>query len=134
MERIKEIKNVLIDQVQNQMSDLTNVNTRELGEVIDMIKDLYESVYYCTIIKAMDEKEEQKNPTMRSHKEGRSPMSRKAYIESKENHYDKNTQMHELENYITELSQDIVEMSQMASTEEKSVLSKKLAMLSTTIV
>ena len=134
MKRIKEIQDVLINQVQNQMNDLSGVNTRELGEVVDMVKDLYESMYYCTIIKAMDEKEEQKIPVMRNHKEGRSPISRKTYMDSKENNQDRNTQIHELENYMAELSQDIMEMAQIASPEEKSILQKKLATLSTKIM
>jgi hypothetical protein len=60
--------------------------------------------------------------TMRDRREGRSPLSRKTYMESKEMHQDKNVQMRELENYMAELSQDISEMIQMASPEEKAVL------------
>ena len=46
---LKNIKEQLIAQVQNQMTDLKCVDTKELGEVIDMIKDLSEAVYYCEI-------------------------------------------------------------------------------------
>lgn len=59
MERIKSIKECLIGQVQTQMGNLQEVNTKELGEVIDMIKDLEETLYYCHIVKAMEKAEEE---------------------------------------------------------------------------
>jgi len=37
------------------MGNLHQVDTHELGEVIDMIKDLEEALYYCSITKAMEE-------------------------------------------------------------------------------
>ena len=62
MEQLKSIKHTLVSQVQTQLSDLKKVDAKELGEVIDMIKDLEEAMYYCSIIKAMEEsKEEKKN-------------------------------------------------------------------------
>lgn len=60
MERIKTIKDQLISQVEAQMSDLSCVDAKELGEVIDMIKDLAETMYYCEIYKQMEEGEEEK--------------------------------------------------------------------------
>ena len=54
------MKEALVAQVENQMSNLSEVDTHELGEVIDMIKDLEEAIYYCSITKAMEEKEEEK--------------------------------------------------------------------------
>ena len=53
IEELKRMKNCLITQAQSQMNNLSMVNTREMGEVIDMIKDLEESIYYCTIVEAM---------------------------------------------------------------------------------
>jgi hypothetical protein len=41
---------------------------------------------------------------MRDKREGRSPISRKTYMESKEMHKDSATQMKDLEDYISELS------------------------------
>jgi len=38
------------------MSHLDTVDVKELGEAIDMIKDLSEAIYYCTITEAMEEK------------------------------------------------------------------------------
>ena len=39
------------------MGHLEQVDAKELGEVIDMVKDIEEAIYYCTITKAMEEKE-----------------------------------------------------------------------------
>lgn len=58
MEQLATIKEQLIAQVQGQMGNLQKVNTKELGEVIDMIKDLSEAIYYCSIYEAMEEAEE----------------------------------------------------------------------------
>lgn len=55
MHRMKEIKDCLIECVQSEMHDLENADTHELGEVVDMIKDLSEAMYYCTIVAAMEE-------------------------------------------------------------------------------
>ena len=53
MKRLCEIKNCLISAAQSQMSNLQNCDAEELGEVIDMIKDIEQAIYYCTITKAM---------------------------------------------------------------------------------
>lgn len=55
MERLKHMKECLVNCAQNQMGHLENVDTKELGEVIDMIKDLEEAIYYSTVTKAMKE-------------------------------------------------------------------------------
>ena len=194
------MKETLIGCIQGQMSHLDSVDTKELGEVIDMVKDLEEAIYYCTITKAMEEKEknggsehhhyyteyrypetynyrdmdrsngrmyynempttyatngnssssnnggngsssnggsrtymEMEYPMMRDRREGRSPMSRKSYMEAKEMHQPKTTQMKELEKYLQELSSDITEMIQDASPEEKAFLEKKISTLATKI-
>lgn len=58
MERLKQMKDSLVSIVQSQMGGrLDQVDTEELGDAIDMIKDLEEAIYYCTITKAMTEKE-----------------------------------------------------------------------------
>ena len=41
------------------MGDLSSVNTHELGAAIDMIKDLEEAIYYCTIVESMEEQKEE---------------------------------------------------------------------------
>ena len=47
--------------VEDQLTHLESVDTKELGEAIDMIKDLEEAMYYCVITKAMEEKDEHKS-------------------------------------------------------------------------
>lgn len=199
MERLKNIKETLIGCAQGQLSHLDTVDAKEMGEVIDMIKDLEEAIYYCTITKSMTEKEKehpyyteylptrdidkrygrmyydypyedynrndrmyydgngnsssssnnsnlssgnsssgyndsrnyQERPfeIMRDRREGRSPMSRKTYMESKEMHHDKTTQMKELEKYLQELSTDITELIAEASPEEKQMMQQKITNL-----
>ena len=180
MEQLKHMKETLINCVQSQMSHLDTVDTEELGDVIDMIKDLEEAIYYCTITKAMEGKEKEGGnqyhhyyteyrdmdrpegrmyypdngssshnsmasgnnsrsymewnyPMERDRREGRSPMSRRMYMEAKHTGRDKATQLRELEKYMQELSQDITEMIADASPEEKQYLEKKITALASKI-
>ena len=197
-DRLKHIKENLMCAVEAQMYNLEEVDTKELGEAIDMIKDLEEAIYYCAIVKAMEESEKNQEwfhepmyytPThnrnmmyyngremnntdgrdnSRSYyngngsngngsisgstssnyaqyserefphafddpREGRSYRSRRMYMESKETHQDKTSQMKELEKYAQELTSDIVEMIDGASPEEKQYLSKKISALAAKI-
>ena len=181
--RIERMIECLTTCVEGQLSHLENVNTQELGEAIDMIKDLEEARYYCTITNAMTKQDKEQKvyypiymrdidrdygrmyyeedyPKDKEHwdnrqmrmdpqryenmghekwpmehdgKEGRSPHSRRMYMESKAQHTDKATQMKELENYMQELTQDIVEMIEGATQEEKQYLSKRVAALANKI-
>lgn len=178
MEMIESIKQTLLAQVQAQMAHLECVDAQELGEVVDILKDLEEMCYYHTITEAMhqeypseysrmyydgyrksregdyydrhrstdwmssdgrypdrgrshdwrDEGEE-----MRDHREGRSHKQRKMYMETKELHPDKTKQLQELEKYMKELSDDMVEMISDASAEEKQYLGNRLSALSSKI-
>ena len=177
-ETLETMKGMLINETQAQIANLQCVDYRELGEAVDMIKDLEEAIYYYTIVEAMeDSSKEEKRSTyyyterympmqgdyyrdmdrsrgrmyydgtskvdgghmdyhetpvevMRDSREGRSPMSRRTYMESKEMHHDKSKQLKELENYMAELTNDITEMISGASPEEKQLLQKKLTTLS----
>lgn len=53
-ERLKHMKETLMCAVEVQLCDLGEVDTKELGEAIDMIKDLEEAIYYCTVTEAMN--------------------------------------------------------------------------------
>lgn len=71
---------------------------------------------------------------MRDHREGRSGMSRRSYMETKEMHpgnsaEDKQAKTRELEKYMNELSSDLTEMIAGASPEEKSMLKSKMQTL-----
>lgn len=70
---------------------------------------------------------------MRDRREGKSPMSRKNYMEAKEMHQPKTAQMKELERYLQELSSDIAEMIQDASPEEKAFMEQKISALAAKI-
>ena len=51
MDRLHKMKDCLIDVAMEQIyNNLECVNAKELGEVIDMIKDIEEAIYYGTIV------------------------------------------------------------------------------------
>ena len=187
MERLKSIKDNLIAAVQCQ--DISSADAKEMGEVVDMIKDIEEAIYYCTITKAMEEKYPEQSmyyggrgggmreypPYMKyrpeiyrdmdydrmyytesgmaqtpsgrysgsvsqrtkmeapvriyDSREGRSGMTRRNYMEGKEMHHNQDAQMQELKKYMQELSEDITEMIQDASPDEKLLLKQKLTSL-----
>ena len=219
-EKLKWMKDSLICVVENQLCNLGEVDTEELGDAIDMIKDLEEAIYYCTVTEAMNKQghemsmemkkgdHQQKpeddrmyysggypamyadngrrrradgtfyaeggqnyanggqsnsgggqnymyaggqnyadsggtnssngrnyydDPMWRDEREGRSPMSRKMYMEAKHTNKDKATQLRELEKYMQELSSDVTEMIADASPEEKQYLEKKITALASKI-
>ena len=58
MEQLKQMKKALIECVESQVyGGLKEVDAKELGEAMDMIKDLSEAIYYCTITEAMEKEE-----------------------------------------------------------------------------
>lgn len=148
MKKLCEIKDTLINLVEQQMTNPQCVNTHEMGEVIDMIKDLAETCYYVSIVEAMEDKENHEESNRQTDtmyygigamnddnkKMGHSPMKRKSYIESKELHMDQAQQMRELEDYAQVLTSDLLEMIQDATPEEKQLLQRKIATLATKIV
>ncbi|AXF52496.1 MAG: hypothetical protein [Caudoviricetes sp.] len=227
MDRLKHVRDALLCCVESQMGDLQNVNAEELGEAVDMVKDMEEAMYYHVVRECMEKKEkedkehekyrhfhEQQHPQyvpfpmqmyppqeemiyrdldknlgkmyyggkgdgsssyargsqggydasmrgnnargggsrgfyemdmdkvdikdtypseIRDPREGRSPMSRRNYMESKEMHQGVPAQMKELEKYMKELSEDLTEMIEDASPEEKQVLQQKLSSLAAKI-
>lgn len=55
MESLKKMKECLVSVAESQVyGNIDKVNAQELGEVMDMIKDLSEAVYYCTITESME--------------------------------------------------------------------------------
>lgn len=198
MEKLKQLKEMLMDGVVSQTHQgLHSVNREELGDAIDMIKDIEEIIYYCSITKAMEEREKEEEYMnkhyssmynypmtyaggnsrnydgdrmyyngggssnyanngggnnargggsrgysdgwsvypieMRDYREGRSAMTRRNYMEGKELHHDKAKQMQELDKYVQELTDDVLEMIHDASPEEKMALSQKMNTLANKI-
>ena len=65
----------------------------------------------------------------RDSREGRSGQMRRGYMEAKEEGKDKAEKMKELENYMKSLAEDVTEMVEGASQEEKTMLKTKLSTL-----
>lgn len=59
-EKLKWMKETLMRVVENQLCNLNEIDTEELGEAIDMIKDLEEAIYYCTVTEAMTDPHKEK--------------------------------------------------------------------------
>lgn len=55
MYKIKEIKDKLVDRMQDELSmnGATRININEFGALADIVKDLSEALYYCTVTEAM---------------------------------------------------------------------------------
>ena len=127
----------LLNEIEKQMENLECVDTKELGEAIDMVKDLSEAIYYDVVTETMLDVEELGADSVKKEKSGdysgRSHHSRHSYMEAKEKHMDKAIQMKELEKYMQELTQDIVEMITDSSIEEKQYLNKRMNTLLTKI-
>lgn len=176
-ERLKHIKENLLSCIEGQVCNIYEADAGELGEAIDMLKDLEEALYYCTITEAMEGKSDDGYEKKKKHhkeykemepdrmyysspmmymdddhssttsnqgrndfldtphdpKEGRSPSSRRMYMEAKQMHSDKASQLRELEKYMQELTNDMVEMISDASLEEKQYLEKKINTLAAKI-
>jgi hypothetical protein len=93
MERLKAMKERLMTCVESQMGDLSKTNAEELGEVVDMIKDLEETIYYCTVVEAMEKKEEEPKREMMYYpvmyyNDGKNMSSRNRYYYPESSYYD----------------------------------------------
>ena len=84
MKQLKSIEQCLASAVQSQLEDLKKIDTKELGEVIDMIKDLEEAMYYCSITEAMEKSAEGKEWNSVNVNYDKSGMYRRMYMESKQ--------------------------------------------------
>ena len=79
IEELKTMKTQLMNCIQGQMSQLDKANTKEMGEAIDMVKDLSEAIYYCTITEAMEKGEKKENETVSNITYYTTPMYNKMY-------------------------------------------------------
>lgn len=70
--KMGEIEGKILDMVNMETAaGLAPVNTAELGEAIDMLKDLAEAKYYCSIVAAMEEETESMGYNNRRYASGR---------------------------------------------------------------
>ena len=180
MEELKTMKQQFISAVQGELArGINKVDAHEMGEVVDMIKDLSEAIYYCSVTDAMDKSSQEDkeyymekympskyytpypryydernrdmemysgrmyftepkvNVSTRSNyardmREGRSPMSRRMFMETK-NSGSAESSMKELEHYLKDLSEDIVEMIENLNNEERIIVKQKLSALANKI-
>ena len=58
---LKMMKEQLMSCVQGQLGDISKVDAHELGQAVDMIKDLAEAIYYCTITESMEKSEDKQS-------------------------------------------------------------------------
>ena len=98
--KLCEIKNRMLTMVMSQMDHLDTVDVCELGEAIDIIKDIAETEYYCSVVYAMDNKEPSSTNT--------------AY------------QTHNINTYLHTLADDIHKMMDTMSPEERMMMRDKL--------
>ena len=55
MEKMKEIKKKLVELAYDSlMSDAIAVDIAELGQIVDMIKDMSKAIYHCSLVTAME--------------------------------------------------------------------------------
>ena len=149
-DRLENIKMTLLNAIESEMCDLKSADCEELSEAIDMLKDIEEAMYYCTITKAMKNNDPEINYYTEPHRRmtdiesrrytnggydyaGRSGESRRMYMESKDLHHEKSVKMQELETYMKDLTKDLVEMIEDSSPEEKQLLQQKLTILTNKI-
>ena len=121
MEQLKHIKCTLINAVEAQLSDMKHVNTQELGEVIDMIKDIAKAMYYCSVVAAMEDADDKRRAG--------------AYQYSKVSPSDAPQMMHyhDVEDYMHDVDANLTDMMHDSSIEEKQMISTKLQQLATKI-
>ena len=63
-EMLKTMKEQLVSCVQGQLGDISKVDAHELGEAVDMIKDLSEAIYYCTITDSMEKADKEEKASV----------------------------------------------------------------------
>ena len=62
-----QIKNKMLAMIMAQMDHLENVDVCELGEAIDIIKDIAEAEYYCSVVYATDNREKEPDSINTAH-------------------------------------------------------------------
>ena len=83
MKQLKQMKETLMSAVQSEISHLDKANCHELGAAIDMIKDLSEAIYYCSIVESMEDsvKEQKKMKEMEQMMNQHQPQSMMYFYE-----------------------------------------------------
>ena len=56
IDRLRDVQCVLLAKVEESLECLDRIDTKELRDVLDMIKDISKAIYYETTIQAMKDK------------------------------------------------------------------------------
>lgn len=82
MDRLKQMKEHLTSVIDSQISgNLEKVDAKELGEAVDMVKDLAEAIYYCTITEAMEESTKEEELMRKMNMRAEEPMQPRYYTD-----------------------------------------------------
>ena len=111
MEKLKCMKEMMVDFVEKEFEHLEEVDAKELGEAIDIIKDLAETMYYCAITEAMEVKDEH---ARKVYHDGGAPLEYGAWDSMR------------VKDRIKEIEKDMVETLNKATPEEKQMIKQKL--------
>lgn len=95
-----EIKTKMLSILMGQLDHLEELDVCELGEAIDIIKDIAEAEYYCSVVHAMDNREPSSVNTA--------------------------SQTHDVNTYLHALANDVHEMLETMSPEERMMMRSKL--------
>ena len=123
MHRMINMKETLMSCIENQLTHLDTVDTKELGEAIDMVKDLSEAIYYCTITEAMEDKYQvgdwEEHPV--------------THMEEYMSTSDATKKEKHLEAYLTEIGDEVSKMLAHATPHEKQMMQQKIAHIASKI-
>lgn len=95
-----EIKTKMLSILMGQLDHLEELDVCELGEAIDIIKDIAEAEYYCSVVHAMDNREPGSANTA--------------------------SQTHDVNTYLHTLANDVHKMLETMSPEERMMMRSKL--------
>lgn len=172
-EKVCAIKDKTLCLVEEQINEnLDNVDAKELGEVVDIAKDMAEIMklvteaeYYYEVTNAMKKSSQEENEYYinkyipqsnmssdlnnfrtrmyytnpvsemynRDDDEGKSGLTRKIYMDMKRNGADRANLVEEMRQWALDLTSDVMEMLNNASTDEKSVIKQHLTSLASKI-
>ena len=120
--------------------DMTDMDYDSVERMRDMDRLSHGRMYYTDMSDRMGMIDQSRsgNSTERDMREGRSGISRKHYMEAKEQHkantqQDKDAKMQSLDEYMRELSTDMAELLTDMTPEERTMLKSKMSVLMTKI-
>lgn len=139
------LKECLVSKVYEQFENIETIDTKEMGEAIDMIKDLAQTMYYCSVVEAMKNGEECNGDACSEDEyaswayhvgakdSSRCGASRAAYLKKKEENASE-SYLTELEVYLNDLKNDVKEMATHMNYDEKELVGNHLTILHSEIV